>query len=711
MLLLIGSGPSLAQQRALLIGVGEYPQLAARHRLAGPANDVRLLADVLRARGVPAERVQVLADHLPAAAQPTRANILEALDRLGREARPGETVFVHFSGHGSRQPVPSATPNAIDAPGAPRPLRWQPILLPRDATGWSGRHGTVGNAITDVELRERLDRVNAAGAFVWATFDACHAAALVRDGPAGVRQIEPAALGVDLGPPAVDESAPAGALPIALAPPTSTRAATAGGAPAAGRAAYFYASRAHEPAREAPFATGPGRTSVHGLFTYTLAQALRSGRLMTYRQLGQHVLYLNAAALEPRATPLFGGNGLDEPVLGLQAGSQRQWPIEHVGGQMTIAAGSLAGLGEASSFIALPHPLAHADEAIGTLELAQVHVGHAVLRPSEPARTGGNRALPDAAWARLVVDRPSFALRVAVEARSCREPCAALQVVRRLQALGVPGLRLHWVARRDEAEWALHLGDRAIRHHPASASDNAGGEARSPKTLGLPMSPPLSADEIDRLAARLGADLHHVARFRNLMRVAAALRPAAEATSANGARAGVALRIEVQRHGPGVAGGRWEDITPEAALELARLRDGDRLRLSLRNAASEALDLSVLWLNARYGIVALFPNRLGEINRLEPDESRVIDDLTTRAASQGLERLVLVWRRAPPQSERADFSFLEQPELAALRSASTDDGLQLLREAVWPGSTRAAPAAVPSDGRLAMRVYGFNVGR
>lgn len=689
----------------MLIGVGEYPHLAARHRLTGPANDVRLLADVLRARGVSAERVRVLADNLPAEALPTRANILAALDRLGRDVRPGETVFVHFSGHGSRQPVVAA---ADTRPGLPVPQRWQPLLLPRDATGWSGGHGSVGNAITDVELREKLDRLNAAGAFVWATIDACHAAALVRDRPAGVRQIEPAALGIDLTPPSMDESTPAGALAIGTiaSPPAALR-----GTLPAGRAAYFYASRAHEAAREAPFATGPGRTSVHGLFTYTLAQALLGGWSMTYRQLGQHVLHLNAAALEPRATPLFGGNGLDEAVLGQQAETHRQWPIERVDGQVTIAAGSLSGLGEGSAFVALPHPLARTDEAMGRLELAEVHVGHAVLRPVEQARPASYRALPAAAWARLVDDRPSFALRVAVDARGCREPCGAGQVVRRLQALGVPGMQLRWVTRRDDAEWTLHLSDRAIRHHPAALGEDSGGESSSVPTLGLALtlpkavSQPVPAAEIDRLAAQLGADLYRVARFRNLMRVAVALGPGRDATS----EAGVTVQIEVQRKSSGAPPGPWQDLTQAATATLARLGDGDRMRLSLRNTGRDALDLSVLWLNARYGIVALFPNGLGEINRLEPDESRVIDDLTTRAASNGVERLVLVWRRAPRQSERADFSFLEQPALAAVRSSTQDDGLQLLRDAVLPGGTRAAPAAVPRDGRLVMRVYAFSV--
>lgn len=83
------AAPAEAAVRALLIGVDAY---AAVPPLRGAVNDVRDVAAVLKATGVEA---RVLTDKAV-----TRAAVIESFETLVREGRPGDIVYVHFSGHG-----------------------------------------------------------------------------------------------------------------------------------------------------------------------------------------------------------------------------------------------------------------------------------------------------------------------------------------------------------------------------------------------------------------------------------------------------------------------------------------------------------------------------------------------------------------------------------------------------------------------------------
>ena len=100
--------PLRAEHRAVLVGVSDYSVLDAD--LNGPKNDVRLMAEVLAARGVPPAEMTVLTSDpsgLPAGARsgpPTRAAIMAALADVSARANPGDTVVFYFSGHGAQAP-------------------------------------------------------------------------------------------------------------------------------------------------------------------------------------------------------------------------------------------------------------------------------------------------------------------------------------------------------------------------------------------------------------------------------------------------------------------------------------------------------------------------------------------------------------------------------------------------------------------------------
>ena len=88
-----------ADNYALLIGIDQYQQSDAVNGLAGASNDAKGLAQTLeQVSGFPADHVRVLTSD--ADPRPTGANITFELDQLSGRAKPGDLVFVLFSGHG-----------------------------------------------------------------------------------------------------------------------------------------------------------------------------------------------------------------------------------------------------------------------------------------------------------------------------------------------------------------------------------------------------------------------------------------------------------------------------------------------------------------------------------------------------------------------------------------------------------------------------------
>ena len=81
-------------KRALMIGIN-YVR-SPQNRLSGCANDVLKVAEFLG----PNVETRTLSDDIAGAVWPSRKNILEAIAWLVRDLRPGDTVYVHYSGHG-----------------------------------------------------------------------------------------------------------------------------------------------------------------------------------------------------------------------------------------------------------------------------------------------------------------------------------------------------------------------------------------------------------------------------------------------------------------------------------------------------------------------------------------------------------------------------------------------------------------------------------
>ena len=88
-----------AGQKALLIGIGEYPHLPPQSQLLGPPNDVRAMRKFLIDEwGFSKTDIRVLVDE-----DATKSEILDALGNwLPGATRAGDRVVIYYSGHGSQ---------------------------------------------------------------------------------------------------------------------------------------------------------------------------------------------------------------------------------------------------------------------------------------------------------------------------------------------------------------------------------------------------------------------------------------------------------------------------------------------------------------------------------------------------------------------------------------------------------------------------------
>ncbi|MDX1418662.1 MAG: caspase family protein, partial [Rubricoccaceae bacterium] len=174
---LVLAGPAVVAQegaparRALVVAVADYPQplipgRRAYSRLAGPRNDAdSLVAPALRRQGF---EVETLYDD-----EATREGMLAALDRLAASARPGDLVFIHYSGHGHQ---------VTDASGD-EPDGYDEVLVPYGAPldpegDYAGEQHLTDDELGAVvaDLRRRVYP----GGEVVVTFDACHSGSATR---------------------------------------------------------------------------------------------------------------------------------------------------------------------------------------------------------------------------------------------------------------------------------------------------------------------------------------------------------------------------------------------------------------------------------------------------------------------------------------------------------------------------------------------------
>ncbi|MEO5616120.1 MAG: caspase family protein [Cypionkella sp.] len=348
--------PAHAELRAVLVGVSDYLTLDAD--LKGPANDVRLMAEVLTARGIPAQEIAVLTSdpsNLPegvTTAQPTKAAILDALNNTANRAQRGDTVVFYFSGHGAQAPDQSGDEGGGD----------DEIFLPADAAGWMGNVGAVENALTDDELQAWAQPLLSRGIKLIGLIDACHA-------DTGFRSL-PNSAAVARGLSSADLNIPdnAASAPSAPTPPLS------------GDFVFLYSSQSDQRSFEYPV----GDSGLwQGAFTRQLAEVLRSSPKAPWAQ----ILAATAATMQQGTTaqmPDGEGPMLTENLFGTPA------PQRFLVRNGILKAGLLQGLNPGDELSL--YTTAAGGTALMQVTLTKVAARSSALPPDAPA----------SGWAELV---------------------------------------------------------------------------------------------------------------------------------------------------------------------------------------------------------------------------------------------------------------------------------------------------------------------
>ncbi|KAI3923566.1 hypothetical protein MKW92_014184 [Papaver armeniacum] len=137
---------------AVLVGCN-YPN--TRNELHGCINDVLSMKDVLVNKlGFKPSNIELLTDAPGSSIMPTGMNIKAMLNRMVDRAEPGDVLFFHYSGHGTR--IPSY-----------HGFKQDEAIVPCDF-----------NLITDVDFRQLVNRLPVGSSFTILS-DSCHSGGLI----------------------------------------------------------------------------------------------------------------------------------------------------------------------------------------------------------------------------------------------------------------------------------------------------------------------------------------------------------------------------------------------------------------------------------------------------------------------------------------------------------------------------------------------------
>ncbi len=693
-----------AENRAVLIGVSEYPASSGFRPLPGARNDVRLMRDVLLRKGFAREHTRLLADGIEGASRPTRENIWVALHALEREAQAGDWVYLHFSGHGAQQPA-LKLPKDAD----PEPDGASEIFLPIDAGAWNATNASVANAIADHELVAWHKRMMTKGVKLWAVFDACHSASLMRTSSpdVAIRGVSAAQLGIP-----ADAFAAAGAATRGGSPPTKGSALDVPNPSPSAKGGYvtFYAAQPWEKAPETlmPRSLPESDPSVrpHGVLTYLVATALETLGDVSYRQLGDYLLQRFATdALSERPTPLYSGTLLDSPVVGSATGraaAVRQWPVRVQEGRMSLAAGLLSQLDEDSRLILVPTALADDRAALATVRVTKAEQFSANLEVVASS-TGAPFVVPQQSEqlvARLVTPARSYRLRVA-KPQGRFADAGALARIREaadaLAAAGGAGLRVSLERSGASADVALVVDGECLGFLTPSA--NLEQRFACDGTQPLPAIPiPPSASEA---GAELRTQLAKVAKARALLR-------GAQAVEAMDRQAQLRLEIGLQRQGE-------PRPSPWPGFQRVVLANDDLITLRFKNTSEKNVDVNVFYVDSQYGISHEFPKQGMVENRVPPGGSFdsqgafLNKGIRISDSTVGIEHIVVLIESASDMQPRHDYSTLIQTgvQSASLRSEAAGL-LSFLEDAMADSNqTRRGPRSGP--GNATARVLSLEV--
>jgi len=162
--------PQQGTKRAILIGINYVSD--PFNRLNGCINDVKNIKALLigNFNYSPNNIVTLTDDQSDPTKIPTRANIIAAIHTAVSQTQPGDTLFLHYSGHGS-----TVRASSNDEQNNPEIPNQDSCICPSDFNNYPGNTGFI----IDNELKNILVNKIPVGAKLRTFFDACHSGTML----------------------------------------------------------------------------------------------------------------------------------------------------------------------------------------------------------------------------------------------------------------------------------------------------------------------------------------------------------------------------------------------------------------------------------------------------------------------------------------------------------------------------------------------------
>lgn len=141
-----------ASRHALIIGIGEY-QVSGISSLKGVKNDMQSAKVMAQAMSIPDENITYLRDSAA-----TASEIRKVIQALDTRVRPGDRVFVYYSGHGTR---------------------WLDKSQANAAQCMEGLLASDGYAVTNTEISDLLSPIAKKTDKLMVFYDSCHSGGIV----------------------------------------------------------------------------------------------------------------------------------------------------------------------------------------------------------------------------------------------------------------------------------------------------------------------------------------------------------------------------------------------------------------------------------------------------------------------------------------------------------------------------------------------------
>lgn len=684
--LILFASAAVAADHALLVGVSKYPNLEEKLWLRGPEHDVKIMTELLQNRyKMAAANIRKLAGWPDKEEdRPTKENIHKGFKELAKNLQERDSVLILLSGHGCQQP-------ANDDPSDLEPDGLDEVFLPADTKKWNPPQRTIEGAIVDDEIRQWVTEIREKGVFVWIIFDSCNSGTMTRTistkGRVN-RQIDPLELNVPA-PTVSSKITRGGGLPaVDLGGDFATPSVKP--TPKMGGIVAMYAAQSLEPTFELPI---PTQTSdFHGIFSYSMVGILSEVKEpLTYRDLAATIsmVYRSNGILQP--TPLIEGSEMDREVMGSKLATNRP-PITFTGNffppaLFEVDAGHLMGLREGSVIEVYPPATApEADKSVGVAVVEQSKAAGALVTPKA---WNGMDAVPIdklgiGCRARIIYEKMALPdLTVAIQTGSGdKTETVAVEALSNEQRAFLDKVRVssspwQWGDKLEGADWILRFDENKTVLLPASGWSDAyrnGDASAAPPEFSLTKE------------AEVKSALERIARARQLIHIAGSPSSSVD----------VDMKVKLirfEKHGDAKG-------TPvEHGAQGRLLHSGEEIAFEIHNKGPTSIDVSLLLVDSRYGINAVFPER-GTIddNRIPPGGTMVTPRMEVTMNTVGPEQLVALGVRS--STSRVDFTCLEQASLEKTRGApSLETPLgELLKSSMYQeGNTRGLSRSRSSD--------------